>query len=145
MPSSSRKPFLARLREALASRVEATSLRQTAAEIGMTPTGLRYVLDGGDPQAGTLRKLEAWYFWNVTGVQGAAEGPEELAVLVLVRGLPPEHRGAVAADLLARLEGAHAEAGLAPPGWIAEVRALLAIGTAEAETAPVRPGQKRQK
>src|ERR1044071_4560951 len=56
------KPFgMARIREAVAERVAASSLRAVATEIGMSWSGLRKFLRGGSPHRATAQKLLAWY------------------------------------------------------------------------------------
>jgi hypothetical protein len=40
---------------------EETSGRAVAAEVGIAPNAVNYFLAGGEPRAGTRRKLEAWY------------------------------------------------------------------------------------
>ena len=52
---------VATLRTAAQRRAGETSLRSTAAEIGMSYTGLRGFLKGGKPHPETLRRLVAWY------------------------------------------------------------------------------------
>lgn len=52
---------VAELRSAAAARVEATSLRRTAREIGLSPTGLSKFLSGTKPYMKTLRKLRRWF------------------------------------------------------------------------------------
>lgn len=42
------------------ARTEATSLRGAAREIGMSPTGLRKMLDGAQPYSPTIRRLRKW-------------------------------------------------------------------------------------
>jgi hypothetical protein len=49
------------LRSAAAARVENTSLRGTAREIGLSPTGLKKFLLGTKPYAATQRKLQTWF------------------------------------------------------------------------------------
>lgn len=123
------RPFLARVRDVLVARVDGTSLRQVAREVGVTPTGLQYFLDGGDPQERTRRKLEAWYLWSEAGLElGVDAGLEALALDVLVRGLPPGERGRAAMGALAYFERVYADAGQAVPAWVADLRARLAPG-----------------
>lgn len=50
------------LRSAAAKRVEETTLRETADEIGMSFSGLRSFIDGGSPQKKTIQKLVAWFY-----------------------------------------------------------------------------------
>jgi transcriptional regulator with XRE-family HTH domain len=57
------------LREAVQRRTEETSQRQTAKEIGISPTGLRGFLAGAEPYGPSLSKLLAWYEWRTEGVE----------------------------------------------------------------------------
>lgn len=50
------------LRQAASKRVEETTLRDTADEIGMSFSGLRSFIDGGSPQKKTISKLVAWFY-----------------------------------------------------------------------------------
>ena len=112
------------LREAARHFVDATSLRQAARDIGMSPTGLRGFLDGADPYVKTARKLAEWY------VREARRQPVELtsqtalaALDLLTKHLPVARRAAAAAELVALL---HRQcAGADPPPWLAELLAAL--------------------
>jgi len=77
------------LRRAVAGSVSATSLRQVAREVGMSPTGLRKFLSGASPYSATRRKLEHWYVRHGRGpdVHSALSALE-----VLVQDLPPADR-----------------------------------------------------
>lgn len=77
---------VATLRAAARLRAEQSSLRNTAAEIGMSYTGLRGFLRGGTPQPETLRRLVAWYARSRS--RGTAAIPPrdvEAAVVLLTR------------------------------------------------------------
>lgn len=50
-----------RLREFTRKRVEASTLRNVASEIGMSFSGLRTFLDGTAPHPRTVQKLTTWY------------------------------------------------------------------------------------
>lgn len=52
---------IAAVRATAAKRADATSLRSTAEEIGMSYTAFRHFLKGGDPHPGTREKLSGWY------------------------------------------------------------------------------------
>lgn len=52
---------LKRLIDAVRERVEETSIRAVASEIGMSPSGLHVLLQGATPHARTREKLVAWY------------------------------------------------------------------------------------
>ncbi|HVH11557.1 MAG TPA: hypothetical protein VM759_00825, partial [Longimicrobium sp.] len=56
-----RNTTIKHLRETAAARVENTSLRSVAREIGMSPTGLKKFLLGTAPYSPTLRRLRNWY------------------------------------------------------------------------------------
>lgn len=63
---------VATLRAAAQRRADDTSLRATAAEIGMSYTGLRGFLRGGKPHPETLRRLVVWYARRRGGHAGGA-------------------------------------------------------------------------
>jgi len=49
------------IRAALWLCLKGASLRQTAREVGMSPTGLSNFLNGAKPYTPTVRKLRKWY------------------------------------------------------------------------------------
>lgn len=115
---------LERLREAVAERVDAHSLRHVARAVGMSPTGLQKFLDGSTPYAATRRKLERWYVREAASRAGAADAESVRAALhVLGRDLPAAERRKALEDIVLRLEAAYRDAGREPPPWLAEVRA----------------------
>lgn len=103
-----------RLREAVQTRVEATSRRATAREIGLTPRGLELFLSGAKPQSKTLTKLLAWYEQHVAETDGPPISVAD-AVRVLLRSLPPDSREAARARVTRFLQDIYSEAGLALP------------------------------
>lgn len=72
---------LERMREVLARRVEATSLRHVAREVGMSPTGVQKVLDGADSYSRTRRKLERWYVRESVRYGGGVNAAAVIAAL----------------------------------------------------------------
>lgn len=121
--------FLARVRARLLERVQASSLRQVARELRVTPTGLQYFLDGGDPQERTRRKLEGWYLWTEAGLdQSAGDELEHIALAVFVRGLPPAERAVAVGGALSAVEEAYARAGLPIPAWVSDLRERFTTG-----------------
>jgi hypothetical protein len=60
MPRGPRFGF-ERIRELVRTRVEETSLREVALDIGMSFSGLHSFLRGGEPYQRTREKLTAWY------------------------------------------------------------------------------------
>jgi hypothetical protein len=112
------------LRQAAASRVERSSLRKVAREIGMSPTGLKKFLQGTAPYSPTLRRLRSWY------VQHADDPAETMpaeaadaALAVLMDDLPPEPRRRTADGVLECLGHAYDLSGRGRPAWVAELRA----------------------
>lgn len=129
MADADGRPFLARVRDLLAGRVRDSSLRQAAREVGVTPTGLQYFLDGGDPQDRTRRKLEGWYLWNEAGLdRSRAEELEAIALSVLVRGLPPHERSPAVVGALGYFGRVYRDAGIPAPEWVSELRERFATG-----------------
>ena len=115
--------WLAVALEAARLMVHETSLRATAREIGMSPTGLRGLLDGTEPYGRTRERLRAWF----TRENGLGEiPPEEAANIVraLLRGHPARHQAA--RSLLDHVEALYLGAGVGAPEWLPEVRELLA-------------------
>ncbi|HEX6937969.1 MAG TPA: hypothetical protein VF158_01055 [Longimicrobiales bacterium] len=123
MPAHEGGLRLDRLREAVAERVDAQSLRRVAREVGMSPTGLQKFLHGATPYSATRRKLERWYVREVASYGGAPDAESLRAALhILGRDLPRGERERALADIVQRLETAYRDAGLAPPPWLAEIR-----------------------
>lgn len=117
---------ISRVRETVARWAEQTSLRQAARETGMSPTGLRKVLDGTRLHASTERKLVSWYMRHVAqqGGWGALDAETAAAALeLLTAGIPPGQRRALVDAFLAMAENGYREAGLPVPPWIDELRA----------------------
>ena len=74
-------------------RVQETSQRQAAKEIGISPTGLRGFLAGAEPYGPNLSRLLAWYEWRTEGV-------ELLSVLTdTVPRIPDDKRRAALTEL----------------------------------------------
>jgi hypothetical protein len=120
MPAPEGSTALARLREALSSRVEQRSLRRVAREVGMSPSGLQKFLGGTRPYSGTRRKLERWYVREAAlDPTGAMSHDLALAALrVLVHDLPIEGRGTALRRLTEALERSYGVAGVAAPSWL---------------------------
>lgn len=114
------------LRDALAKRVEETSLRWTARECGLSPTGVKKVILGSNMYSPTKRKLRRWYISHACLSSGEVSKVDaESAIGVLTFDLPPQYRRATQDDLLNRLGVAYDSMGRARPRWIAELRAKL--------------------
>lgn len=102
----SRIVSVVRLREAAQARVDASSRRAVAREIGLQPRGLEVFLAGAKPHPRTVEKLLRWYREQVEEAEGPpVSGPE--ALRVLLRALPPGDRPAAAAETAALLRSLH--------------------------------------
>jgi hypothetical protein len=121
-----RSATIKHLRETAASRVENTSLRNVAREIGMSPTGLKKFLLGTAPYSPTLRRLRQWYLrYAAVPGEGVALQDAMAALDVLVHDLPPEPRRETAGCLLDCMGRGYDRSGRARPGWVAELRERL--------------------
>lgn len=97
-----REPFapalLAEIMDALARRVAETSLRSTATELKMSPTGLKDLLEGAAPYLRTKRKLIVWYAAHLQK-SSEVDQVQEAALNILLVKVPtsrqPEAREAV--------------------------------------------------
>lgn len=123
-----------RLREAVTIRVQATSLRSVARQVGMSPSGLDKFLTGGMPYQKSRRKLFDWLHRERANL-GADHTVDGVAAALssLVRDLPPDRRERALQSLLDTLRGlydAHSEH--APP-WLGELTRKAAEGTAYPE------------
>lgn len=105
----------AAIRQALRREAERTSLRAVAREVGMTPTGLRGVLDGATPYATTRARLRAWHFRWQRGREPTPAEADELVRLILRRVPDPERCIGL---LLETVETLHLRAGVFPPPWV---------------------------
>lgn len=103
-----------RLRDAVQARVEATSRRATAREIGLTPRGLELFLGGAKPQSKTLAKLLAWYEQHIAEADGPPISGAD-AIRVLLRPLPPEVRLQAQERITEFLGSLYSEAGVELP------------------------------
>lgn len=102
------------IRQFARGRVEETSLRAVAAEIGMSYSGLRSFLEGREPYTATRGKLLAWYA-RVQHPDGRPVDPQgvQSAVALLARHLEnlsdPRARSTAALDvfreIVSRLDG----------------------------------------
>jgi len=113
---------LERMRESVAMRVEATSLRSVARQVGMSPSGLEKFLAGGTPYTRSRQKLQDW--WTREGHQPrsdlSAEGIE-VVMAALVRDLPPEKRGPTMKRLVRAVRGLYETQGAICPPWLEEL------------------------
>lgn len=115
--------LIPQMREAVMERVERTSLRTAAREIGMSPSGLKKFLDGNMPYTKTIHRLRRWY------LQHAAQAREELsdedayaALRVLVYDLPASIQAQTVDAMLHCMEQSYIRTRRDVPPWVAEMR-----------------------
>src|SRR5690606_24964255 len=111
------------LREAARTRAQETSLRETAAEIGLSWSGLRTFLAGTNPHLTTRRKLATWFDVRRDAPSGRLRrAAAQTALSLLVTELPAEVQPELTEGILAVIERSYRKAELSPPTWIAELR-----------------------
>lgn len=116
MPSAEAGIPADRLRQAVAKRVQTTSLRRVADAVGMSPSGLQKFLNGAEPYSATRHKLESWYVRH-EGIDIPIETASR-ALELLVADAAPTTQMKMIKDLIAALEGAYRKHGTEVPGWL---------------------------
>jgi hypothetical protein len=133
---------ITRLREAVTIRVQATSLRSVARQVGMSPSGLDKFLAGAMPYQKSRRRLFDWLHRERDNL-GADLTVDGVAAALgsLVRDLPPDRRGRALDTLLETLHALYDEHSEMSPPWLAEITQKAAEGNAfpEDEVPPPRP------
>ena len=121
--------LIPRMREAVATRAESTSLRSTAREVGMSPTGLKKFLQGTAPYTKTIHRLRSWYLQHAANSVEALSPDDALAAFgVLVHGLPPGAARALTIErMIEGLEQGYVRTGRKVPAWVASARDHFAI------------------
>lgn len=115
-------PSLDRLREAVGERVQASSLRAVARQVGMSPSGLHKFLSGGVPYQKSRRKLFEWLQHEEAGDAGEGDtGGVEGTLAGLVRDLPFERREAALTALVDTLRSLYETHGGEAPAWLGEL------------------------
>lgn len=122
MVSESESAGFARLVRLAALRVEGTSLRSVASQLGLSPSGLSKVLGGSRSQAGTRRRLERWVVSQRARATEPPAQPVEESLRVLVHGLPSVLHPAVLSDLADAVAESYGRSGIAAPEWVATLR-----------------------
>lgn len=107
------------LLEAARQRVAETTLRDTAAEIGMEHSGLNKLLKGAKPRLSTIRKLTVWYVERVaSGELEVTPEAVHAALAILTRHLPPLRRAAIQAQVVEQLKSITSAEGVPAPRWM---------------------------
>jgi hypothetical protein len=111
------------IREVATARVQATSLRRVAREIGMSPTGLRKFLDGTEPYTPTLHRLRVWYVRFAATPAGEVTREEASAALaILTHDLSPTPQRVAANGILDLLARGYEVSGRTKPSWVSDLR-----------------------
>jgi hypothetical protein len=95
--------LLREVRNALEIRRAETSLRATAREVGLSPTGLSQLLQSATPYRRTVQRLLAWYA-NWLGARGSRDVATEHALSVLLDRVPPDRKADARKDVLEVLD-----------------------------------------
>jgi len=109
------------LRVAVDREVAHRSLRRAAAEVGVSPNGLRHFLGGAFPRLSTRLKLERWLAANATPSRPPAVGQLVRLLHELAADLPTEQAGELALSIGSMLEEAYTGLRLSPPAWVREL------------------------
>lgn len=86
----------------LRDRVAVMGLRFVAREVGMSPTGVRKVLNGSNPYQTTSTKLEQWAARHRAGQYDTAR---DAALEALLQGMPYSRRDRAREQIAAILRG----------------------------------------
>ncbi len=114
---------IAELRQALQSRLQNTSLRQLAEEVGMSWSGLRTFLRGTEPYSVTTHKLTVWYTRYLGGHQQETDADAARAALtVLLRHVTPSRRHEVQQQILKVIADEARKPRSRSPVWLAKLR-----------------------
>jgi transcriptional regulator with XRE-family HTH domain len=109
-----------RVRQAVTRAVLATSLRQVARDVGMSPSGLDKYLTGiSEPYSQTRRKLEQWYVRNAAAHDGISDATAAAALTLLLDGIAPDLVARTRHQITEVIVAAHRDGGSAPPAWAA--------------------------
>ena len=106
------------LRDAVARETARLSLRQAAAQISLSPNGLRNFLNGSAPRSATRAKLERWL-----SSQQRVTRPPNIGQLVrlldeLSGDLSPQQTMRLGREIAGLLAAAYEMRRLSPPRWV---------------------------
>ena len=106
------------LRDAVARETARLSLRQAAAQISLSPNGLRNFLNGSAPRSATRAKLERWL-----SNQQRVTRPPNIGQLVrlldeLSGDLSPQQTMRLGREIAGLLAAAYETRRLSPPRWV---------------------------
>ena len=92
------------IRAALHQRIEETGLRATAREVGMSPTGLRQMVEGATPYKKTLDRITTWYALWRKDPPPVDPTTRHTMLVDLTRHLPKHLRESAIAEILRILD-----------------------------------------
>ena len=106
------------LRDAVARETARLSLRQAAAQVSLSPNGLRNFLNGSAPRSATRAKLECWL-----SSQRRVTRPPNIGQLVrlldeLSGDLSPQQTMRLGREIAGLLAAAYETRRLSPPRWV---------------------------
>ena len=126
-----------RLREAVALRVQSTSLRAVARQVGMSPSGLHKFIAGGMPYTRSRRKLFRWLHRERRNLHAdLSMDAVASAVACLLTDVPPQRQEGAMRDLVEALQGVYAAHTDDPPPWLAELSREAGAGAPQSGEAP---------
>lgn len=106
------------LRNAILQASERRTIRAVAAEIGMSHSGLFSFLEGGEPRASTLKKMQAWYVKHAVEPGSTDADAVEAALTVLLDGIPEAEMPAARERVFTAIRESFKQSGAAPPAWL---------------------------
>jgi hypothetical protein len=104
--------------DSLRQRVEDTSLRSVAGEVGLSPNGLRGILNGAPPRPSNLRKLVDWYAQLPEPVLRPTREVTAAALAILLSELPPASRPTAEKEVRSLLCQHFGSLGVSIPKWL---------------------------
>lgn len=110
------------LRELALDRVEQSSIRVLAGEIGLGPSTLHNFLTGATPHPRVRRKLAEWFVGEVGAGRAYPDQAYASALGILLSAVDPAVRDDAAADVLGLLERVHVQNGTVAPAWLQRLR-----------------------
>lgn len=109
------------LRDAVERELKWVSLRQAAAEIGISPNALRNFIRGAAPRLTTRTRLERWLAARTTDARTASVSTIVKLLGEVSPDLPARETAAIGRDLAESLLAAYHRRHLPPPRWVREL------------------------
>ena len=116
------------LRDSVAREVARQSLRHAAAQIGISPNGLRNFLLDAVPRSSTRVKLERWL-----AAQHRVSRPPNIGQFVRLLGevagdLSPQQTLALGREIAQLIAAAYEQRRLSPPAWVRDLAKRFRAG-----------------